>query len=323
MAAKGLSTIGTKLSINSVKYNIKSYPDLFGTPDQIEITDEEDTIQKFVPGVKTADSMEFTMNYLPSTFRALKAHEGVESTSFVLDMGNGGKDGSFGWLGQYFVRVSGGEVNAPRDMVVTVFPETEIISRTIVYMSPPGPYSLIPGETMQIELVASDALSNVSWSVSDPDIISYSYTPITGSNNIACEITGVNPGETTLAVEFLKPENINPDGISVLDSMGIFVEVVPTAFTVTPDCDTVMIQLGATENLGVSTNRQDVTFEWSKTGSAIVQRGTVTGPGTSRVGWSVTEEDAEGDVTVNVKDPDNNVIFTKTWGINYVVVTSG
>lgn len=53
--AKGISTIntvlkmGTGTSLDKVT-PIKSYPDLFGTPDQIEITDLEDEIQKFVPG---------------------------------------------------------------------------------------------------------------------------------------------------------------------------------------------------------------------------------------------------------------------------------
>lgn len=132
MAAKGKSTINTVLKIgesanalNKVT-PIKSYPDLFGTPDQIEITDLEDTIQKFVPGVKSADSMEFTANYLLSTFKALVALQGKD-LYFELDFGANGADGKFTWSGQLAVRVTGGEVNGAREMVITVFPDSDIV----------------------------------------------------------------------------------------------------------------------------------------------------------------------------------------------------
>lgn len=131
MAAKGKSTINTVLKIgesanalNKVT-PIKSYPDLFGTPDQIEITDLEDTIQKFVPGVKSVDSMEFTANYLLSTFKALVALQGTD-LFFELDFGANGADGKFTWSGQMAVRVTGGEVNGAREMVITVFPDSDI-----------------------------------------------------------------------------------------------------------------------------------------------------------------------------------------------------
>ncbi len=132
--AKGMSTIntvlkmGTGTSLDKVT-PIKSYPDLFGTPDQIEITDLEDEIQKFVPGVKSADSFEFTANYLLSTFKAIKLLEG-QDLNFELDFGNNGADGKFTWSGQVSVTISGGDVNAAREMVITVFPSTDIVDAT-------------------------------------------------------------------------------------------------------------------------------------------------------------------------------------------------
>ena len=133
MAAKGLSTINTVLKLGegtATKLTpIKSYPDLFGTPDQIEITDLEDEEQKFVPGVKTVDSFEFTANFLIDNFKAIKALEGKD-LKFELDFGEDGKDGVFKWDGQVAIRVSGGDVNAAREMVITSFPSSEITEAT-------------------------------------------------------------------------------------------------------------------------------------------------------------------------------------------------
>ena len=56
MAAKGYSTINTVLKFGTAQGSltklckIKSYPALGGEPEQIEITDLEDTMQTFVLG---------------------------------------------------------------------------------------------------------------------------------------------------------------------------------------------------------------------------------------------------------------------------------
>lgn len=132
--AKGISTINTVLKMGTGSTldkvtPIKSYPDLFGNPDQIEVTDLEDEIQKFIPGVKSADSFEFTANYLLANFKAIKALEGTD-LSFELDFGTNGADGKFTWNGQVSVTISGGDVNSAREMVLTVFPSTDIVDAT-------------------------------------------------------------------------------------------------------------------------------------------------------------------------------------------------
>ena len=133
--AKGISTINTVLKMGTGSTldkvtPIKSYPDLFGNPDQIEVTDLEDEIQKFIPGVKSADSFEFTANYLLANFKAIKALEGTD-LSFELDFGTNGADGKFTWNGQVSVTISGGDVNSAREMVLTVFPSTDIVDATL------------------------------------------------------------------------------------------------------------------------------------------------------------------------------------------------
>lgn len=136
MAAKGKSTINTVLKVGTTANAlnkvtpIKSYPDLFGTPDQIEITDLEDTIQKFVPGVKSVDSMEFGANYLLANFKALVALQG-QDLYFELDFGENGVDGKFTWTGQLAVRITAGEVNGAREMIISVFPDSDIVDATV------------------------------------------------------------------------------------------------------------------------------------------------------------------------------------------------
>lgn len=133
MPAKAVSTINTVLKMGEQTPTkvtpIKSYPDLFGTPEQIEVTDLEDTQSSYIPGISNVDTMEFTANYLLANFQAIKALEGKD-LKFRFEMGDSGADGIFKWDGQVSVRISGGDVNSPREMVITVFPSSEIEEAT-------------------------------------------------------------------------------------------------------------------------------------------------------------------------------------------------
>lgn len=132
---KAYSTINTVLKYATTSTGtytqlckIKSYPDLGGTPEQIETTDLEDTFQTFVPGVQSMDTMEFTCNYTPTNYAAVVAAIPSEGTDgyYELDFGDAGAAGKFQWSGTHSVRVTGGEVNAVREMVITVTPSSEI-----------------------------------------------------------------------------------------------------------------------------------------------------------------------------------------------------
>lgn len=131
---KAYSTINTVLKIGATAdaltqlTKIKSYPDLGGTPETIETTDLEDTMQTFVTGVQSVDSMEFTANYTPEGYEAAVAaipEEGTEKV-YQVEFGANGAAGKFRWSGSHSVRVSGGEVNGVREMVITCVPGTEI-----------------------------------------------------------------------------------------------------------------------------------------------------------------------------------------------------
>ena len=127
----GFSTINTVLKIGSASNSltkiteIKSYPSLFGTPDNLETTDLEDTEQTFVPGVKTMDTMQFTCNWDKTKFTSLKALEGT-TQYFELDFGASGAQGKFTWQGLLTMSVNEGSVNGIREMTINVFPSTGI-----------------------------------------------------------------------------------------------------------------------------------------------------------------------------------------------------
>ena len=129
--AKAYSTIYTVLKFGTAASSltqlckIKSYPDLGGAPDTIETTDLEDTTQTFVAGVQSVDQMEFTANFTPDAFTALKTNEGVDGY-FELDFGQNGSEGKFTWQGTYSAFVTGGDVNAVRECTIVVTPSTAI-----------------------------------------------------------------------------------------------------------------------------------------------------------------------------------------------------
>lgn len=136
MAKKAVSTINTVLKAGEAKASlaqlckIKSYPDLGGTPEQLESTDLEDTMQTFVEGVQSLDSMEFTANYTKEAYDAVVATVGKEQ-KYQLEFGEAGVDGIFSWTGTHSVRVTGGEVNAVREMVITCTPSSKIANAEV------------------------------------------------------------------------------------------------------------------------------------------------------------------------------------------------
>ncbi len=128
---KAVSTIGTTLEVseNGTTWEklckIKSYPQLGGAPEQIEVTDLEDESQAFIPGVQAQDAMEFTANYTLESYTAVKAKAG-KNLKYRVKMGKDGVDGVATWDGQHDVFINEGEVNGAREMTITVSPSTKI-----------------------------------------------------------------------------------------------------------------------------------------------------------------------------------------------------
>lgn len=108
---------------------IKDYPDLGGEPDQVEITDLDDDVQKFLLGVQSMSSLPFTANYDPDTFKTLNTM--ADGTVYEFCVSFGKKDdpdayGAFTWKGQLSVYATGGSVNSPREMRISISALTKV-----------------------------------------------------------------------------------------------------------------------------------------------------------------------------------------------------
>ena len=128
---KGISTINTTLYAGAAQNSltkvcpIKSYPDMGGAPEMLQTTDLEDSMHTYTPGVQDlGGGLEFTANFDKTEFAAIKSMKGTEQF-FELRMGESGADGVFSWKGEIDVYMTGGEVNAVREMVVVCTPSTE------------------------------------------------------------------------------------------------------------------------------------------------------------------------------------------------------
>ena len=130
-SVKALSTINTVLKVGETGAEvarvcaIKSYPDLGGDPEKITVTDLEDTDEASVPGVRSADDMQFTANYTTEAHAAVLAACGKHQI-FQLDFGADGADGQFSWSGEMSVKINGGEVNGAREMTLTIVRDSAI-----------------------------------------------------------------------------------------------------------------------------------------------------------------------------------------------------
>ena len=197
---KAYSTIGTILQAGSTVATlskickIKSYPDLGGAPETVESTDLEDTFQTFVEGVQSMDALEFTANYTDTDYAAIKASAGDE-LYYQLEMGVSGEVGRFRWKGTHSVRVTGGDVNAVREMVVTVVPSTAI---TALSAPSPTPSVTLSSSAVSVEGTGSTSVtatvvpsgSDVTWASANTAVATVSNTGV---------ITGVSVGATTIS----------------------------------------------------------------------------------------------------------------------------
>jgi hypothetical protein len=114
--------------------DIKEFPDLGGAPELLETTTCSDSMQTYIPGIKTNTSMEFTANYTLADYKKLKALEGTD-TQFAVWFGGTetggtvtatGSDGKFVFNGSLAVYTVGGGVNEVVEMKINIAPSTAI-----------------------------------------------------------------------------------------------------------------------------------------------------------------------------------------------------
>ena len=114
--------------------DIKSFPDLGGTPELLETTTLSDSMTTSILGVQNLDALEFECNYTKEEYTKLKAMEG-QDLDFAVWLGGTesagtvtptGSDGKFEFKGELTVFVNGGGVNEVVNMTVSIAASTVI-----------------------------------------------------------------------------------------------------------------------------------------------------------------------------------------------------
>lgn len=129
--AKAYNTIGTMLEVSEDGASwerlcpIKSFPQLGGAPEQIEITDMESETQEYIPGVQSVSEMTFSANYTLDSYTAVKAKSNTP-LKYRVKLGKSGVAGTASWEGQHDVYVNEGEVNGSIGMTITVSPSSKV-----------------------------------------------------------------------------------------------------------------------------------------------------------------------------------------------------
>lgn len=127
---KAISTYGVTLKWGATsqavtkEVDIKNFPDLGGAPELIEVTTLSDAVQVFINGIQTAGEMAFTCNYTKDAFETVDGDANTE-LYYNLEFGTSGDEGIFEWQGMHSVHVTGADVNAPVEMVITIAPSTK------------------------------------------------------------------------------------------------------------------------------------------------------------------------------------------------------
>ncbi len=114
--------------------DIKSFPDLGGSPELLETTTLSDPMTTNIMGIQSLDALEFECNYNLADYTKLKALEGTTG-SYAVWLGGTeaggtatptGSDGKFEFDGQLSVYVNGGGVNEVVGMTVSIAASTPI-----------------------------------------------------------------------------------------------------------------------------------------------------------------------------------------------------
>ena len=110
---------GTGTITYSKLVDIKSFGDLGGVPETIDVTTLSDSKRKTIPGIEDKDNIEFLCNYTSADFATVKASCGT-SKPFAVWFGDDGADGKFEFTGIASVFKNGGGVNEAQEMTISI-----------------------------------------------------------------------------------------------------------------------------------------------------------------------------------------------------------
>lgn len=106
--------------------DIKDFPDMIGDPNMLETTTLSDSQQTYIPGIKSADMLQFTCNYTKEDFTAV--NEDAETPLYyALEFSDGSK---FTWQGQHTCGLPGKGVDEVLEFTVNIAPSTPVTFAT-------------------------------------------------------------------------------------------------------------------------------------------------------------------------------------------------
>ena len=127
-----ISTLGVTLKMGESAealekvVDIKDFPDLIGDPNMLETTTLSDSQQTYIPGIKSADMLQFTCNYTKADFQAV--NEDAETPLFyALEFSDGSK---FTWQGQHTCGLPGKGVDEVIEFTINIAPSTPVVFAT-------------------------------------------------------------------------------------------------------------------------------------------------------------------------------------------------
>lgn len=125
---------GTQTISYSKLCDIKSYPDIGGAPDLIDMTTLSNKSKIGVPGIQNNDAMTFDINYNPTVYTSVKAYADGKAYPFAIYFGASesgstvtpdGSDGKFEFTAMLDIFVSGAGVNEGRGAQITLTPTSD------------------------------------------------------------------------------------------------------------------------------------------------------------------------------------------------------
>ena len=103
--------------------DIKDFPDMIGDPNMLETTTLSDSQQTYIPGIKSADMLQFTCNYTKDEFTAVNG-DAETPLYYALVFSDGSK---FTWQGQHTCGLPGKGVDEVIEFTINIAPSTPVV----------------------------------------------------------------------------------------------------------------------------------------------------------------------------------------------------
>lgn len=113
---------GTSAETVAKVIDIKDFPDLMGSPEQIEVTTLSDEAQTFINGIRQSSEMAFTYNFTKEDFAKVEADAG-KPLHYALAFSDGSK---FTWQGQHASSIAGKGVNEVIEAQIIIAASTAV-----------------------------------------------------------------------------------------------------------------------------------------------------------------------------------------------------